>query len=144
VERRCRSAGRVSGTNVLHCMLRQMWWRFAVLIACDCFGERRTQVDRRCRSAGRVSGLSVWFDVGQEEAFVAGHTCLNTKMHCIVRGKCLYIWALELGCWLGRLCWCSKLLGSCSSLGEWQAGSAVRLQWSDGHKWSGTADLPAG
>jgi hypothetical protein len=36
------------------------------------------------------------------------------------------------------------VLGSCSSLGDWQAGSAVRLQWSEGHKWSGTADLPAG
>jgi hypothetical protein len=36
------------------------------------------------------------------------------------------------------------VLGSCSSLGGWQAGRAVRLQWSDGHKWSGAADLPAG
>jgi hypothetical protein len=36
------------------------------------------------------------------------------------------------------------VLGSCSSLGDWQAGRAVQLQWSDGHKWSGAADLPAG
>jgi hypothetical protein len=36
------------------------------------------------------------------------------------------------------------VLGNCSSLGDWQAGSAVRLQWSEGHKWSGTADLSAG
>jgi hypothetical protein len=36
------------------------------------------------------------------------------------------------------------VLGSCSSLGEWQASRAVRLQWSEGNKWSGTAELPAG
>ncbi|WIA40937.1 hypothetical protein OEZ86_004592 [Tetradesmus obliquus] len=36
------------------------------------------------------------------------------------------------------------VLGSCSSLGEWQASRAVQLQWSDGHRWSGTAELPAG
>jgi hypothetical protein len=36
------------------------------------------------------------------------------------------------------------VLGSCSSLGDWQASRAVQLQWSEGHRWSGTAELPAG
>jgi len=36
------------------------------------------------------------------------------------------------------------VVGSCEGLGCWDVSRAVLLQWSDGHKWSDSAELVAG